>query len=260
MHKLSLLIAGVCVMALATNATAGVVTLDIQVDTNAMTWEVFAAITDATSTTPGRELQGIVGAEIDVIGSDGITVTGSVDEKVTGFAAFGDAQTVPPPVGTGASLGGNYGFSLFPSSGVNGIGITGGQDTVGPNASTLVHRGVGLFAGVHPNVDGGFFPGAANTNTTWAANYLMASGTYSGTAGTLDAIGVGGNFSAIHAAIGDLWVGPGDVEAVSVVNAMVVIMDGGNPHVPEPGTAVLFALGSICLLPTLRQRLRRKRA
>jgi len=120
------------------------------------TWQVYGQIDDASNNA------GISGLEIDVWGTGGADVTGSKLELPRGISGVNYMM---------------FGFNTLPQDGANGIGIGGGQDTIG-GVNVLI--GIGLTAGESdPDLSQG------NVPDVWDVPVLLASGTYSGSTGEL---------------------------------------------------------------------------
>jgi hypothetical protein len=183
------------------------------------TWSVYAA------TDSGTDNIGLATFAIDVIGSGGVTVTGSYEDA---------------PIGTvtsGAFKGDRSGFTEFPSNGQgggavtfsgsvsppvpgNGIAITAGQNVAYGSAHSAANdlevlQGFGKFAQIIPT-----------EGVTWSFPALLADGTYSatGSGGVLTVqpdLSIGAGLQTLNEVSGGKWVGPGNISYDNTVNGTV---------------------------------------
>ncbi len=209
MQRLSLvcLVWGLC---LCWPADAGTIDLDLQVDTGAASWQVFAEVQGGSS--------GLDGFSFDVIGSGEVAITSSLNAAPRGF----DGENL-------------WGFKVFRSHGDNGIAIMATQDSVYGSANdsakdALVLLDVGILAGSRDTI-------------SWDAKVLLASGTYSGVDGVISVSPRSGEPWSLLSDSGGAWSGPGNLEFATAVN-------GDSQAVPEPSTLVLLlSLATLVLLP-----------
>ena len=199
----------VCVFGLAASSEASLVTLDIQA--NAGAWQVYADVS--------LDSEGLASMALDVTADGGLAISGSTNEAPKGFDL--GAMT-------------NWGFDNLRSDGTLGIGIDVGQKTIysgvnDPNKDALVLLDVGQMAGSRSNAP--FAPDPI----TWAAHVLLASGTYSGTVGTLYVVGSGNTLDSVGS-----WEGPGNVSTAT--------WEGDSVYIPEPATLAVLALGGLAML------------
>ena len=204
-----------CVLTLSiASAQAAIVTLDLQLDTVAETWQVYALITGGS--------EGLSDFGLNVVGSGGAVVTGSTNKAPTATNFDGSEVT-------------QYGFYDMRSNGVNGVGIVANQPSIYPGVNdpakdALVLKDVGISAGSQ----------AGNLiSAVWAVPVLLAEGTYFGDLGTIVAAGAG-TWNLLE----DGWAGPGHLEPASgVLSGSVQIGE-----VPEPATMSLLVIGGLALL------------
>ena len=190
-------------------AQAAIVSLDIQVNEAAKTYNVFASIDDPAS-------DGLASFIVDILGLGGVNITSGTMAAPFTFTS--------PSVFTG--------FTQFTSdgqiSGTNWLGITASQDTITPvssNTRTVRNYGVGTPV-------------------------LLATGTFTGTAGTLTAqlsIDTTPPISVYtFNLLPDAWTGgQATVAATSVVSDSFALAP-----IPEPSTlaaASLFVVGGLLL-------------
>ncbi|HUB27590.1 MAG TPA: PEP-CTERM sorting domain-containing protein, partial [Tepidisphaeraceae bacterium] len=177
---------------------------------------------------------GIASFDIDVAGSGGLTVNTS----------FNDAPAD------------SKGFVEFPSNGNNdtgsggdGISITAGQDTFGTGKHSLF-QGFGQTSGTDGTVSW----------TQTDSGVDIASGTYSGTSGTLTVdVDGDGYIQTLDIVNNGYWYGPENIEDATVYAGSVTIGGGddaafedrrifGDSHaVPEPGSGIIL-LGAATML------------
>lgn len=177
------------VAAIAPAAVIPSVTLSFQVDTTAKTWKVYG------QTSP--DTKGLASIYIDVTGTSGVSIVSSQVKA---------PQT--PVYDVDSNFVGTAGFTSYRSNGVNGVGITAGQD---PNASAeliLLNYGVAT-------------PG------------LLAQGTYSGATGFLNANVHSGGFINVYPLT---YTAGGSTTAATVVSSQVAV--------PEPTVMGLGMLGA----------------
>jgi hypothetical protein len=199
---------GICLLSGTTNA--GKVQLSLEVNPAAMTWSVFAAITDTTiefetgEAGPNDEILGIAYFNVDVTGLNGISVTSS---------------QMAAPVGTSGPLD-VTGFRLFQFDGEQGLHIAAAQDTFTDPASNpdVVLEGVGLT------------PGSDAYGATWSFPALLGTGSYTGTSGQLMAVprdtGLGPGMTLLYGDPAEGFTDTAHVEFASVVtNAMIEVSE-----------------------------------
>ncbi len=263
MRKFLLVLLGVLAIAGVGTAQASVVQLDIEADTMTGYWEVRASITDVSL--PGSvgggtsEVEGLAAFAIQVIAAGaGTKVTSGFVKGVAPQAsdATKTGALLLPPVGPvgGTTAIGSYGFGVLAGDGVasgnNWINMVAGQDTT---VNIYAYRRVGIQGGSGTNTGG--FP-------IWQGNVALANGFFTpGAIGSLTAMweGLGGN----------LLIGPqGAGGWVSGVGSVLPMLSGGSAltdvyswgddgHIPEPSTWVLLTVGTACVVPVIRRRLRR---
>lgn len=210
------LVAVILVGGLATVALGDIVVLDLVLDQGAKTWQVLGSIVGEGGGVPTS--QGLSAFTFDVTGAGGAAVVTSTNQS--------------PRTKSGKFFTG--GFVELRSGGTAGVGIRAAQGTVygtDPNEyqDSLVIQGVGIVAGSWTDGDGG--------TCSWAYPALLASGTFSGTAGKLSVGGVTGGFLMLKGA--SPWHGPGnemrpsaiqgDTEAIGVQNNPPVA-DADGPY------------------------------
>ena len=94
---------------------AGIVTLDLQLNPAANTWELFASLSNDT--------RGLASFAVDVVGAGGASVTSSL---------------VQAPRPFDATLNDFKGFRLLRSNGTSGVDVRASQDTVAGDAAVLL--------------------------------------------------------------------------------------------------------------------------
>ena len=199
----------VCVFGLAASSEAAIITLDIQAEAGA--WQVYGDVS--------LDCEGLASMGLDVTADGGLAVTGSTNESPRGYDAGASAF---------------YGFDNFRSNGTLGMDIDAGQKTIysggtDPVKDALVLLDIGQLPGSRANTP--FVPDPI----TWAAHVLLASGTYSGTVGTLYVVGNGNTLNS-----GSPWTGPGNVSPAT--------WEGDSVYIPEPATLAVLALGGLAML------------
>jgi hypothetical protein len=199
-------------------ATPDAATVTLNIAASGGSWTAYA--NDSTG-----DNAGIASFDIDVAGSGDLTVNTS----------FNDAPADA------------HGFVEFPSNGNNdsgsggdGIGITAGQNTLGTHG---IFQGFGQSSGTDGTV-------------SWTQTDLgvdIASGTYSGTYGTLTVdVDSEGFIQTLDIVSDGLWSGPGNIDFASVDAGSVTIGGDGDDFdlrrgasfgvqsVPEPGAGVIL--------------------
>lgn len=177
-------------------------------------WEAFAEITNATSVEAAHigncgvdgidcPITSISAFEINIAGSDGLTVTSSLNES----PQYNQA-----------------GFSMLrvDNNGTPGLGIAAAQPTI-LGMPTLILEGIGLVP--------------QNTvNPVWDFPVKLASGTYSGTIGTLTVRDV------------DPVAGMNGINLTYSLNGVesAAVVSWGTATIPEPSTGGMLLMG--CLL------------
>jgi hypothetical protein len=194
-------------------------------------WTAYAALDSGTDNI------GLADFCIDVVGTDGVNVTGSY------FVAplQEPPRIIPFPPQTLGFIGfngegGNSGESG--SSGAvpgNGIAITGGQNILyGTEHSAAMDldiiQGFGKTAGSQDGV-------------TWGFPAEIADGTYSGNSGFLTVtpdLSTGAGLQSLDVVSGGRWVGPGNISTDTTFSGSVAI-------VPEPSALIFPLLAGILL-------------
>jgi hypothetical protein len=213
------LLALVAMLALVATAQAAVVTLTIT-SPSAGTWQALAQV--------GGGSKGISSFEINVTADSGLLIATSTNKS---------------PRYLDAELEALVGFSYQRGTGSPaGMRITAGQVTAysggnDPLQDALVIQDVGILPGSHGS-------------TSWAVPVLLASGTYTGSAGWLHVRPYAGvsSLNLLSSVGGGGWVGPGNVEGAGAVVGPLT----WDYYVPEPATLALIAGGLAAL--TLRRR------
>jgi hypothetical protein len=196
---------------------------------------------------------GLASFDIDVAGSGGLSVTSSFNDAPSGGAFIGRSWV---PVGfTELASNGNGDTG----SGGNGIAISAGQNTMG---SLGVIQTFGQESG-------------SEYGLTWTQTDLgvdIASGTYSGTSGTLTVDVDGDGFiQTLDEVEGSNWYGPDNISFANVDPGSVTVGDPGDALrggigldglgnsfnqdvgvVPEPASASLFAVAGFGLMARRR--------
>jgi len=198
-------------------AQASMVTLDLTADSGQ--WQVWAAVSG--------NCRGLDSFSLDVTATGGLAVTSSLNRAPQSDNGIADL----------------FGFHKFRSNGSAGADIQAAQDSIygssnDPAKDARLLLDVGIAAGSRPDVLSGH-------TIAWDAPVLLASGTYAGASGWLQA---DGSFTVLKTLSGGGWTGPGNVEFATVV--------GDTVQVPEPATLGLAAAG----LGLLAARRRLKRA
>ena len=162
------------------------VTATLSISASGGNWTAYA------QTDNGSDNIGLASFDIDVIGSGGLAVTGS--------------EEAAPENGSG-------GFNTFTSNGADGMGIAASQPTV--NSPSEVAQGIGKENSSAAPVTLGL---------TWSTPVILATGTYSGSAGTLT---VQQDTTAcvqrLDIVSNGLWVGPSNITTDVVTNGSVTI-------------------------------------
>jgi len=192
------------------------------VTTSGGNWSVYATITDTTSTHSGYEVLGIASFNLNVTGSGGVTVTSSTNVSPTAT---------------------NTGFYLFSSNGTNGQEVQASQNTI---------TGAGLLLGM------GLSSGSSGS-LTWSNPVLLATGTYTGSVGSLTAEDVAASltesgFSLVYGSGGTPLSVSGGIAsegATYVASDMVTV--------PEPSTIAAFASGGLAIVLLGYRRYKRRR-
>jgi hypothetical protein len=183
------MVVGVLAVAGASAARGAVVTLDLQLNAGAGTWDLYATVSN--------DSRGLASFNVDVTGAGGASVTSSL-------------LKAPRPLN---GMGDQAGFISFRNNGTLGVEIRASQDTVSGDANLiLLDQGVG------------------------SAVYL-ASGTFSGTVGSLTA--------ALHPSAFFNVFPTGYTSGGSTVAATGVVPE--TVAVPEPGAVALAAVGAVML-------------
>ncbi|HEY2837612.1 MAG TPA: PEP-CTERM sorting domain-containing protein [Pirellulales bacterium] len=183
---------------IAATARAATVSLDIELNKVAKTYQVFATVNGSS--------EGLASFDIDVVGAGGATAT---------------KATLQAPRVFDNGLGDFTGFSAFrnngAASGTSWVGIVASQDT------TQTDPGYYIF---NVGVASPYLP------------VLLASGTYSGTVGTLTAqLHSGNTFNLFPQGFSP---GGSTFAATSVLPSTAAL-------VPEPATVAMLATGIIML-------------
>jgi len=188
----------------AAMAHASVVTLDLTAGGGQ--WQVWGTVSS--------DCRGLDSFDLDVTATGGLTVTGSANKAPQSDNGVADL----------------FGFYKFRSDGAAGANIQGAQDTIyGSSNNPAKDSKVLLDAGVAP---GSRVDSLSGDMIAWGAPMLLASGTYSGSAGRLE---VEGQCTILKTGTGGIWTGPGNVAFATVV--------GDTVQAPEPATLGLLALG-----------------
>jgi len=218
-----LLTVGFCGLAADRAEAQTRVDLTISADIGAGTWQAFAQV-DLVN---GDANDGIADFIINVWGTNGVTVTSSINEAPKDLVPATDPE-----------FPNQFGFWELHSDGLNGVGISGSQPTVygtipDSGKDTLVLRDIGINAGNKVGFTG---------LISWAHPVLLASGTFSGTVGDLNVDVGDGTISLLDSG----WTGPGNQSAAGVINGDILT-------VPEPATMTALALGGLALLRRRRK-------
>ena len=208
------ILAMIAVLGMATVAQAAMVNLSITAGGGE--WEVRASVVGGS--------EGICDFGVDIVGSGGITVDSSLNVA---------------PEGLDPSAYQWWGLTDMRSDGTAGVGIVASQKAIysggnDPAQDALVVQGLGQDAGSRDCL--------VNGTISWDADILLASGTYTGSVGTLTVTGIGWN---LLSTVGS-WQGPGNLEAPTAVNSDSIF-------VPEPATLTLLVLGSAGLVVRYRR-------
>ncbi|MHB8866973.1 MAG: PEP-CTERM sorting domain-containing protein [Pirellulaceae bacterium] len=213
-------------------ARAEIVYLTLSADVSSGSWEAFLTIDDPNGTTLG-----LAGIEFDVLGSGGVTV---------------DSSTLRIPLATEShdfQTFAQKGFFNFRSDGTKGIDIRAAQDlfntqnaTGGGNNSIL--EGVGKIAFSESN---GIIPG---TDVGWPVR--IASGTFSGTTGSLQVIGDPASTTLLPATLPVLGSPISTFSPSLVLGETIDIV-----AVPEPASIGLLVSGIVALLSVRYSQKRR---
>jgi PEP-CTERM motif len=191
------------------NASAQTATLSIQASGG--NWTAFAA------TDSGTDNVGLATFAIDVVGTDGATVT------TANFAAPGNG-----------TLGFSQGFGgVEPDTGID---ITGTQPVINFGGSAGVLQGVGKMPGSQDGIG-------------WSFPVEIADGTYSGGSGILTVspdFSIGAGIQSLNPVSAGKWEGPGNISTDIAIS--------GSVAVPEPASVGLLALGGIGLLRRRQKR------
>jgi hypothetical protein len=196
-------------------AQASVVTLDLTADSGQ--WQVWATV--------GNGCRGLDSFNLDVTATGGLTVTSSLARAPQSDNGIADL----------------FGFYKFRSNGAAGLNVEAAQDSVygssnDPAKDAKVLLDVGVSSGSRLDVLSGH-------TIAWGAPVLLASGTYAGFSGELQA---DGTLTVLKTLSGGGWTGPGNVEFATVQGDLVQVT-------PEPMTLGLVAAG-LGLLAARRAR------
>jgi hypothetical protein len=186
----------------------------------------------------GTDNVGLATFAIDVIGSNGVTVTSSNLDVGT------DVLTIHREVGTQLLTPVNevVGWSQFASGGIDGMGITAGQNVAyAGNNSFAADLGVETGVSQTPNTDGNdngrygttytnagttYIVGSLSGGPTWGVPTDVASGTYSqsGFNGSLSAVldtTTGQGIQSLNNNGSGGWMGPGNVTFDTVITSSI---------------------------------------
>ncbi|HUB25133.1 MAG TPA: PEP-CTERM sorting domain-containing protein [Tepidisphaeraceae bacterium] len=209
------------------------------------TWSAYVALDSGTDNV------GLAAFSIDVIGSDGLKVTGSYDEAPVGVNAEGNKDGFQEFPSNGNPLPGQTGNTMgLPTTPGDGIAIDGGQNVVYAPANSNIGDN---------EIIQGFGQGELTTpipeqpGITWGFPALLADGTYSGSSGVLTVQGdlsIGAGLFSLNIVSDGKWVGPGNVSTDRVISGSVVI-------VPEPSSIGPLGLGAIGLMRRRRNKTRK---
>lgn len=235
MRKLGFIAAGLVAAVTSVAANAAVITYTVSATPNAGgatgTWQAFAQLTS------GDNL-GLASLQFNVVGTGGVSVTSSTNRLPRGID---DNFT-----GTG--------FSLLPSNGTAGIGISASQNTVQPytidaEGDPSIYQGVGLSGG-SALVNGGA------SSVSWLFPVLIATGNYSnsGAGGTLTVTSP----STTNVQVLNTPAPSANSNSFFTTSAVASITPGATTispttAVPEPASLGILALGGLALLARRRK-------
>jgi len=187
----------------ASDARASIVTFDLQAADGQ--WQVWATVSS--------DCAGLDSFDFDVTTSGALAITSSVNEAPQSDNGLADL----------------FGFYKFRSDGTAGEGIHAAQDSIygdtyNATKDARVLQDVGLAGGSRVDL-------LSSNTITWEAPVLLASGTYTGTTGSLL---VSGSCTVLQD-LGDGWTGPGSLAMATVT--------GDVAYVRVPATLALVAAG-----------------
>jgi hypothetical protein len=229
----------------ATAADAAVVSLSIAATPTSSaggTYQVFAAVTDDTSTAtllanPSGKVAGIASFAIDIEGTGGAAITSRTRRAPLGI--YSGTDPINPDAQFGFTTFNNGTLANGRVSNLFGRQNTSYGDANDPASDYLIVPGVGIDAVTN-------FRG---TTVSFTAPVLLAEGAYTGSVGSLSVSVPLGSFVNLlqdtSTEAGRQYTGPGRVEAASLVVP-------GTAVVPEPATLAVIGLAAGGLL--LRRR------
>jgi hypothetical protein len=210
----------------AVNAYSQTATLSIQASNGY--WAAFAA------TDSGTDNIGLASFAIDVIGTDGVIVTGSYNAAPDYVEREGFFEFPSNGQGGGMYLSTTSGLPGIPG---NGIGIAAEQ----------------MFFDDHPNAPF-IVPGEEPIQGFGKAFPAeIAQGTYSGTSGILTVqpdTSIGAGIQTLNEVSDGQWVGPGNISTDTTFSGSVAI-------VPEPSDLVFPLLAGVALTRARRKKVLR---
>ncbi|NQU24451.1 MAG: PEP-CTERM sorting domain-containing protein [Candidatus Nealsonbacteria bacterium] len=210
------LLAIALVFGMAVMSQAATITLTVEADEVAKTWEAFAKVDG------GSDNDGISSIWFDVTADGDLAITGSTLELPRGF--------------DGAQM---WGFTVSRNDGANGMGLRGGLVTT--SVGDAVVTDFGVAAGSMTNIIGTMGP------DSWSVPALIASGTYDGEAGNI-------YVDTRNGVVNLLDNNRNHAQSGQVFDEQKVIGGSVSVPVPEPSTFVLLGLAGLGLFAVRRRR------
>ena len=213
-------------------------TVTLSITASGGTYSVYA--TDSAS-----DNAGIADFGLSITGSNGLTVsTSTLRAPQSSYTDSINGVTTD-------------GFNSLRNSGTAGQGLTASQGSLvyagsnDPMQDQNVFQGVGqvaLSGGRDVTDSDPTVTTPDHDNASWSYPVLLATGKYTGTAGTLTADATAGQFFQVLNGTGPgTWSGPGNISNADTVPGSVTL------GTPEPGSLALLSFGGLGLLARRRK-------